>query len=347
MRKIVIMLVLFSLLLNVKGEKVQYSGFVQNWFSWMDNDDLNHSTGFTLRRVRLKLKGDLEKDLTWCIQAGYDRLKPSVLDVYLNYRTSNQLDIRTGHYVVPGPKGSSLTSSSKLDYIERPLIIQLWNDFMNLKSNRSLGVQISSLFQNKLYWAFMFFNPQGGENGLFNPDYKESSFDSNKSLAYMGRIEFSPDKKNQAGLFFGYNPQSNTNLSGSGELIENTISYGFHLYLYFHQFSLKTEFIGNQVSYKNNIEDFSLLGYYGQIGWRLNKKTEFFFRYDYADTEDIKPDHVSYQYFKDKETRFSPGVSFYASETIKLQGNYVYKTGDIYDEYEDHLLYFCLQYLLK
>jgi phosphate-selective porin len=97
--------------------------------------------GFTLRRARLTLAGEILKNLTFKFQV--DTLKsPLLLDAYLDWKFHSAASVRAGQFKIPFSM-ESLTSSADLDMINRTQVVSKLAPGWDIGSNgRDIGISL-------------------------------------------------------------------------------------------------------------------------------------------------------------------------------------------------------------
>lgn len=301
-----------------KENGVRFKGLMHVWYAvGMDSTESGYSTGFNLRRTRLKSYGNLNKSMKWYMQFAYDKQKPSVLDAAIDIKFFKNVYMKIGKQVTPGSISGAVTSVSKLKFVERAMFVKNWSNNSGLSSYRTIGVQIyGTLFNKKLLYALMAGNPDA--NNLFTPSVSNSDYSGNEAIQLFARIEYNLFRKLKIGSFF---------IDGSESLINSEkTSIGFHCLYNSSKIYAKGEYIQG-----NNINDDVKTVYSGAqvvFGYKI-KKIEPIIRYDYyisdPDASDIK-----------KYSNFTIGMNFIYSKNFKVLLNYVYRSEKI-NEVKDFL----------
>lgn len=330
---IVFVMFIWILTASLKAEVIQFQTAVQTWLSYAQQDaDEGSGYGFTLRRVRLKPYGSISKKLNWTLQVGWDKQTPKLIEVYLDYAHSKSLAFRVGQFTPPGTISSTLTSSMKLDFLERPMVTETWSDLNGLSSFRAMGVQMyGNIMNDKLYYALMLANPKTGE--LYNPSIKSSDY-SHKSngVMFWGRLEAAPAKGLKLGTFFGSGKETDS------DYVRTT--YGAHLFYINKGINFKVEYIAGEYGLENDETKYN--GYYAVLGYKTGK-FEPILRYDCYSPANGDPDGAGVE----KYNNFTLGVNYYQSKNIKLQANYVYRDESMtagFDKIKNNIFYVCFQY---
>ncbi len=339
MRKRVFMFItLFFLLISFGlSNDVKLNGFFQGWFSYGEiSPDYGDVYGFTLKRVRLKATGDFGSQFKWVIQAGWDKQSPALIDAYLYISLKKEFNIKFGKFTIPGAKSSTLSSTPKLDFIERAMFIQKWGYNMTLAGYRTTGIQVDGkLFNSKLYYAFMVGN--NSTSRLFTPSVKSSGYSPLKSdILFAGRFEIFPISGISTGGFY-----SRTTNVGS---VTKSYSYGFHFFYVKNKLNFKTEYLSGKffLNFNDNTIDDEYNGMMFKLGYRMNK-IEPIIRYDF-----YTPKKGSYDSkFVKKYNNFTLGLNYLYSKHIKVQVNYVIRNENMEEghmELKNNLFYIHLQY---
>jgi hypothetical protein len=325
----------FSNPLNADGPSIRFKGLVQSWFSYApqpaDTDDM---FGFTIRRVRFKPYGALAKNIKWTIQVAWDKQNPELKDAYLEYVPSKQLSFKVGQFSAPGSVSGSLTSSSKLDLVERSQISQLWGSFAALSSHRALGVQVHGhLMDGKLYYAVMLANPNSKTPGLFTPSVKNSDYShDHNGMTLWGRLEAKPVKGLRIGAFYGGGKETGADFVRT--------SYGAHLYYVKKPFNFKAEYIAG--SYGPEGSEIDYYGLYVLLGYRFGK-FEPIARFDLYTPNDGAPDGEGIEQYRN----FTVGINFFYHKHVKFQFNAVIReeaVGPGRGELDNNMFYVVAQY---
>jgi len=312
---------------------IHFKGMVQTWFSLTENPLGDGSEyGFTFRRVRFKPYGSLSKNIRWLVQAGWDRNSALLLDAYLDFTISKAFRIKIGQFPTPGSISGTLTSSGKLDFVERALITQKWGGFNKLTGYRALGAQVhGDLLGEKLYYAVMAANPNTAEP--FTPRLKSSEYDNkNDGIQLWWRLEAGPAKGLRIGTFYGTTKETDTLLRKN--------SYGAHLLFVKKAINLKVEYIAGSDSLQGIKNKYN--GMYAVLGYKL-KQVEPICRYGYYTPDDLQFRKEGVEKFID----ITIGINYFFSADIKFQANYVLRDERMaagLQELQNNLFYCCLQY---
>ena len=323
---------------NLKGEGIQFKGFVQTWLSYGEQNSGDDSGyGFTLRRVRLKPYGSFSDKIKWTLQVGWDRQSAKLVDVYVDFLLSKEFNVRVGQFTAPGTISGTLTSSSQLDFLERPMVTEKWSDVNALSGYRGIGIQADGEFlDEKLYYAVMLSNPRTTE--LFNPSIKSTDYMHNyNGVMFWGRLEARPVKGLKLGAFYGGGKETDTELKRS--------TYGAHIYYVDKGFNLKVEYIAGKWSLENAETEYN--GLYAVLGYKTGK-VEPIFRYDNYTPNKDGIDSAAVE----KYNNYTLGINYYYNKNVKFQANFLLRDESIreeskaagFDKIKNNLFYICIQY---
>ncbi|MEN8154078.1 MAG: porin [Acidobacteriota bacterium] len=324
-RILIIVSIIFLMVFSISAD-VKFKGLMQNWFSIADDsiDETNSFYGFSNKRIRFAPYGKLGEKITWGVQFAFDKFStPTVLDVFMNYAISGQFNLKVGKFAPPGSIGAALTSSGKLDAIERAPIVMAWGANSGLHGYRAFGAQLSGkMMEGKLYYALMLANSQTSEhNWLPSVKTVTTTANTHNGTGLWGRLEASPMRGLRFGGFFGKSTEEDNN----SVKLERS-SYGAHLFYVKNKFNLKVEYISGETG---NIK---YNGMYLVAGYRINK---------------IEP-VLSYSFyvpFEDGEklSNITAGINIFYKKNIKFQVNYVLKDEENSD-IKNNIFYANFQY---
>jgi phosphate-selective porin len=322
-----------GLTISLRAEGIKFKAAVQTWFSYTEqNADEGNGYGFTLRRVRLKPYGSLSKKINWTMQLAWDKQTPKLVEVYLDYLHSTGLRFRVGQFTAPGTMSGTLTSSMKLDFLERPMVTEKWSGHNGLSSFRAVGIQVhGDIIDDKLYYAFMIANPETSE--LFNPGIKSTDyFHADNGVMFWGRLETELTKGLKSGAFFGNGKDTDNNYKRT--------TYGAHLFYVNKGINFKAEYIAGEYGLDNAETTYN--GYYAVLGYKTGK-FEPIVRYDCYAPNDGEPDGSGVETY----ANITVGLNYYHGKNIKFQANYVYRDesmADGLDKIKNNIFYVCFQY---
>ena len=332
---LVIALILIFSLSSLYAVDIKFKGLVQNWFSYaQDHLSDDYSFGFTPRRVRLKVVTKFSDKIEGVIQGSWDKQVPGLVDAYLNIKFKPELNLRFGKFTVPASVSTSLTSSGKLDFVERSMFVLQWARMNGLAGFRTLGVQLSGkLYNKKVYYAFMIGNPE--TTSIFTPSVKSTIYTGEKSLFAGGRVEIFPIEGLRIGSYFTQSKVSSRDL-------KNT-TYGMHLFYVLNGINFKAEYMnGKRENTISNVSE-TYYGYFVKLGYKINKQIEPIIRFD-----SFTPNKDSFDSFGVvRYNNFTFGINYLYCKHVKFQVNYVYRNeamAESFDKLNNNIIYANIQY---
>jgi len=319
----------FALVISVSAADIKFAGYIHSWFSYGDQDnDGSSAYGFTLRRVRLKPYGSLSKSIQWGFHVGWDKQTAKLIEVFINFHLSKSFNIKIGQIPVPGAISGTLTSTTKLDFVERAAITAQWGGHSALSGHRGVGIQVhGNLFNDKLYYAVMMANPN--TSSLFSPGVKSSDYShENNGVALWGRVEAKLIKGFRIGAFYNVGETTDSHYERN--------SYGAHLFYIKDPINLKIEYIAGEYFIQGTETKYN--GMYTVLGYKVDK-FEPIVRYGLYTPNDGFPDSIGIETYKN----ITLGLNYYHSNKIKFQANYVSRS-EKGIELKNNLFYINLQY---
>jgi hypothetical protein len=322
----------FIVSLNVAGEAIQFKGGVQVWLSHAERGTEDAGYGFTLRRVRLKPYGSFSDKIKWTLHAGWDKQSAKLIEVYLDFLFSKGFNLRVGQFTPPGTISSTLTSSFKLDFLERPMVTEKWGDHNDLTGFRSIGIQVDGkLFDGKLYYALMAANPKTSD--LFNPGIKSSGYShDNNGIMFWGRLETQLIKGLKLGAFMGTGKETDT------DYVRTT--YGAHFFYENKGINFKVEYIAGKYGIENLETKYN--GFYVVLGYKI-RKVEPIVRFDAYSPKDGTADSAGVETYNN----YTVGINYFYSKNITLQANFLLRDESMaagFDKIKNNIFYVCCQY---
>ena len=316
-----ILVILFMSVSLQAAEQINWGGFAQTWFSYNNNGQ-----GYNIRRVMLKASGNINSNFTWYTQYGWNQQNPGLMDAAIKYKYNNLLQLKAGRFGVPGTIFGALTSSSKLTFVERPMIVKKWNGFNGYTGFRSVGLQLSGQASNLKYKG-MVSNDQASK--LYKPGITDTTYPDSDNLKFTGRLEYGLENI-EAGIF------------ASAPIVKDPVlnSYGIDVAYDKQPLKLSTGYIQGEREIKD--VDITYSGFISHLSWQFDKFQPTF-RYDLynpsvAEHEDIDVD---------LHHNFTLGLNYYYSNNIKIQANYLLREEKMFedsDKYDNNLFYINLQY---
>lgn len=332
-RALLLMCLFLVMVFSSFAGETRLSGYVHTWFSAAEQDKGEDTVyGFTLRRVRIKPNGSFSEKIKWSLMVGWDKQTPGLFEVYLDYLFSKGFNIKIGQFPVPGAVSGTITSTTSLDLIERPMITEKWGTNNALVTFRSPGVQAYGVFlRNKLYYALMVANPK--TLGIFTPGIKSAEYThTDNGIAIWARLEARPIDGLRIGAFYGNSRETETDIERD--------SYGAHLFYVKKSLNIKLEYIAGQFGVPG--KEVRYRGMYGVLGYKF-RKLEPVARYGWYTPNDNLPDEAGVEKYQD----ITLGINYFHSANIKLQANYVVRNESMspgVDELKNNLFYICLQF---
>ncbi|MCP4157347.1 MAG: hypothetical protein GY757_57080 [bacterium] len=316
------------------GDKatINFKGLVQGWFSYAEQPDGedNSPYGFTLRRLRFAPYGTLSKNIKWGFQVAWDKQNAFMLDAFFDIRLSGGFNIKLGQFAAPGAISGALTSSAKLDFVERAAISQNWGGNAALLGYRAYGIQAhGNLMDKKLYYAIMIGNPRTAS--LFTPSVKAATYSHDENgINLWARLEAKPFKNLRIGSFYG---------GGKTDDDYKRNSYGAFLFYVKDAVNFKAEYIAGEHGFEDLETKYN--GMYVVLGYRMDK-IEPVIRYGFYTPNDGGCDDYGVEKYKD----ITAGINYYHSKFVKFQANYVARSEDG-TSLKNNLFYACFQYSFK
>lgn len=322
--------------------KINFGAMTQMHFSHTQTDSLENPFGFRIRRVDFRTWSAPTEKFNWSILIGFHDFKFQILEVDVNFKLNNYLDLRIGQFAPPAMRSGApvdhLFKVPIMTFIERAPITLNWASHSALHAYRTFGVQLhGKLFNDKIYWAAMAGNPVGN-NFFFASSKSTNHYNPENGVSLWSRLEYEISKDFVIG---GFVNQSDTENDSSSI---KRISYGGHILHRKNNLSFMAEFTQGE----NYIDDFKTRFYRGFFidgGYRL-KNIEPAFRFDI-----YEPFINSYDEYNVKQyLNYTLGLNYYFSKKIRVQLNYIFKTENMLNDLEqikNDLFYINLQCLLK
>jgi phosphate-selective porin len=310
---VIFVFIFFISIFSVLAAEIKFGGYIHAWFSYGDLDnDGSGAYGFTLRRVRLKPYGSLSKSIKWGLQVGWDKQTASLIEIYLDFDLSKAFKIKIGQFPVPGAISGTLTSTTRLDFIERAAVTDHWGENSALLRHRGVGLQVyGNLFNEKLYYAVMIANPR--TSSLFSPGIKSPGYShEDNGVTLWGRVEAALMKGFKIGAFYSEGKTTDTD----SDYIRD--SYGAHLFYSKDPVNFKIEYIAG--GYGIEGEETRYNGMYTVLGYKIGK-LEPIVRYGLYTPNNGHPDNIGVETYKN----LTLGMNYYPGSKLKFQVNYVSK----------------------
>ncbi len=316
----VLLLVWFSTLVGIseaqesKGEievlsaqSLELSGYAQVGYTYGDE----HKEGFRTRRARLKLKGDILKNIHYKLQIDAV-LTPVLVDAQVEMSFIPHAKLTVGQFKIPFSL-ENLTSSSDLDTINRSQTVEKLCPGRDIGAKgRDIGVTINGEFSSINYTVGIF-----NGSGINKNDY-------NDQKDIVGRVAFYLDNSLRFGLSH-YNGRYSPDPEAPFIKRNRT---GIDLFFIKERFSLKGEYIFARD------DETERYGLYIQGGYYfISREIQTIIKYDFFDTMNIRGDRMDV---------VTIGLNWFFSKKTKFQINYEYRTRKL-DKISDHVLLAQLQ----
>jgi len=250
--------------------------------------------GFSARRIRFSLSGELFKNVNYKIQV--DGVKsPMILDAIVEFKLIPEVGLRVGQFKVPFSM-ENLTSSSDLDTINRSTPEErLAPGRENKMNGRDIGAALFGKW-SVLEYALGVFNGSGIDTK-----------DNNSEKDIGGRVVIRPVDFLAVGAAF-YRGRTS---AAAGAPAYDRDRTGLELTVLHGPFSLKSEYIYA----KDEVNKLERSGWYVQGGWFLiAKKLQAVLKLDGYDADRSKSDN--------RTNLWTVGLNWFLTAKSKLQVNY-------------------------
>lgn len=334
--------------------KLDVGGYMQNWYIANQNIDvveasmgnlpvLNTRTettqGFRVRRARITARGQINDTFsatTWIEFAGST---PSLLDFHVDAKLNSWLSLRVGQFMMPGQShDTARLVSSRLIFYERSPITTRLSDRMGYSAFRDIGVMAYG--QHGRFWYGIQASNGGGR---FN--HAGSVITERKAGGglYGARVDFEAIEGLTIGAHLATNQQREVVQSGSDPFDINRTSWSFRLVTS----NLGINGLFSQIEYMSlsgsdesrgvllgNDQQYSLNGFYAEIGYRITQNWHILGRYDEMIEEPVQSGPLR---LSDRSTanNITLGVSRYIfddnKELARLHLNYSFGKRDPMD----------------
>jgi hypothetical protein len=213
-------------------------------------DDDVHAAAFGLRRARLRLYGQIGRDLVVFTQVEGSGSSAQFLDLRAAYRLHNNLFIRAGRFAGAQPRAFAITLHSDIDAIDRAAIAEIWARNTIGADGRDFGAE---LYYKTSSAELRLFAHNGSGTDNFRPGTGGGmpSDDRGFSPAVSAFASFKPAflEGLEYGIFAGYNPSENRNTAFSSQYDGRKYSnYAAHMYWGAipgsQKFRIKADYIG-------------------------------------------------------------------------------------------------------
>lgn len=265
---------LFFLFTNIShaGEMpditVKTNGTVQFWGSFAQTDTDTAEAGFGLRRVRLRFTGTMGPNLKAFVQM--ELTTPKLLDARIQYKLSENAELRVGRFIGAGMRGGGLTSHTVIDIIERPVSAQKWGSMTIGADYRDYGMALLGKYSDISY-NITLHNGDGAVN--IKPSHKSTASTQTTGAAVSGMLTYKPAtvKGLEAGGYYGM----------GNKYFNEYSSYSGYLYFEPLPYRVKAEYVA--VVDKNGPKDVTFNGYYIFGAYRIQNNIELLARWEQVD----------------------------------------------------------------
>lgn len=247
-------------------------GAIQIDTSSINDDALDRSSGTTIRRARLGLKGTFFKEWHYRFQAGFGNGSETIVDAYGSYTGFDGFEIKAGQFKEPFSL-EQIQSARNITFVERATLLAL-------SPARSIGLQGKYHTGDYTLTA-----------GVFGDNVNTQSTDD-EAISFTGRATALPYQSENSLLHVGLSgsyrlpDRANDEVSFSAGIeetvqtvdavdtgaitnVEGTVLFGAELAGYWGPFSLQGEYAHADVSRDNGFEDVSFDAAYIQGSWFL------------------------------------------------------------------------------
>ncbi len=305
-------------------------GLLQTWWSYTAYTDPDSSkfdasqTGFGVRRARIgyDYKGG---DMSGGLLGDVSGLNVVILDAYADWKFTEKASLRAGRFIGVQSQAAGLTSSAKIDLVERSIVGRRVGSGTVGGDYRTFGAQLtlepSDMFKAQLLahngsgsWGADFTpstNSHGDPTALDDEDEPAPTMADTGALPQLDfGISATPTPELSVGFTYGL---PNEFRSPTGSL---TAFVYYAAPAYYFKFDYAT-LMWNPV-WDDDAADYSSLGYSLTAGYSLNKKAELVGRYEIWDTN-TDVDYASEDAVGDPELvkNLGLGVNYYVNPDAK------------------------------
>jgi phosphate-selective porin OprO/OprP len=278
----------------LSAQSLKLSGYTQVSYSLRDQS----KKGFRIRQARLRLKGDILKNINYKLQIDAV-LTPILLDVQIDFNLAPHIKLTFGQFKVPFSI-ENLISGSDLDTINRSHTVEKLCPGRDIGAKgRDIGVAINGEFSRIKYILGVF-----NGSGINKADYNNQ-----KDIA--GRVVFYPDSF----LVFGLSHYNGRYSPYPKAPFVKRNRTGIDVFFVNGRLSLKGEYI---LAREDNTDRH---GWYIQGDYYFGKrKIQTVIKYDSLDTKGIRGDKIDIVTF---------GLNLFFTDKTKFQINYEYRIGEL------------------
>ncbi len=282
-----------------------------------ERDAIEGNNGFSLPRVRMSFRGDLDHRITYAVEAELSRT-PTLGDAWVRVTLSPAFAVDVGHYKVPF-SGERLQSTPTLEFINRAQIVRAF------APGRQIGVQLRGEIPGTglRYLA-----------GAFNGNAPRSLLNDGNDLMFAGRIvaridSFSTGAATDA-IEFGINAvRSHDEEVTLGYNLATTFQgtrtlLGADIRVEREPFVLTGEYIGSRLEDEDVASVTKPHGLQASITYKLGAREKLHARWDSFSGDGRRP----------SRDLAILGWSHQISTPVKFQMNYVYPSGEPFSRHQ-------------
>lgn len=290
---------------NILSKLPKISGFINGRYQYSKTEGEDATNSFDVRRVRLNVKGNIGKKVSYRFQAEYET-SPKVLDAYFEWKPSPYINVQAGQFKLPITIENPI-SPTALEISENAIVISKlssYNDLAGIKSNgRDAGLAIYGGFIAKEGYNILDY-----KLGVFNGNGINTK-DDNRNKVVAGYFDINPIKDLKfrfSGLGGKYDVDS---------VAKKRVRLGAGL-LYNHKIlTLRGEYLYGQTDQNKS------QGTYLLAGVNVIKQLQLVAQYDLFE-KNLKGDDKD---AKGYTSRYTVGLNYEPIKFVKLQANYVYQ----------------------
>lgn len=305
MKKVVLLAAVLAAMCLATAAQAESSlvGLVQTWWSYTaythpDSSDLDATqTGFGVRRARMgyKYKGG---DMTGSFLGDMSGTSFTILDAYADYKFHEKASLRAGRFIGVQSQAAGLTSSAKLDLVERTIVGRRFGSGTVGGDYRTFGAQLTVVPNDMFTVQLLAHNGNGSwsmdyvpSNNSHGDPYHTTMVDTvavlTPTMADTGalpQLDFGIQAKPMEGLDLGFTygvPNEKRNTTGS----MSAFAY-YTAEEYYFKFDF-AQLMHNPV-WDDDDQDFTSMGYAVTGGYSANENTELVARYESWDNNTDK-----------------------------------------------------------
>lgn len=286
------------------------SGYIQLRYLWDDAD----RSSFSVHRARFMLKGDIAKQIDYCLQVEFAS-KVQIVDAFVQYKPFRQLNVKAGQYKIPFSIENTEYAPLKFEFIDYPMALRKLMGFNEVvggetlsATGRDMGLTLYGGFGKRDDHDLVRY-----DLGIFNGSGINKR-DDNRSKDIVARLSIHP----VAGL----------TLSGSyywgeyGKAYLKRQRYAVGVCYDRGPVVVRSEWVGGKTGIVATetapANDLNSDGWYAMVGWRATRSLVPVARYEsfYANS-DVRSDT--------RQTNYTVGLSWQPLKQLRCQLNYTYE----------------------